>query len=161
MGRHTLLVIVVILFFALGVCGVFLYRYANSNLVQIYSTTESREQNTTQTKIDKQGGWISDLASIGKKDYTFATNEIFIEYNKHKKEIPIITAFELIIDKNDIYSVFCLMQTLRNSQVDFSVIKDSTKSQIFLNTQDSELLQRIILQLRTYDIHSSVREVKI
>ena len=39
-----------------------------------------------------------------------------------------------MIDKNDIYSMFCLMQTLRNSEVDFTVVKDGTKSQIFLNT---------------------------
>ena len=66
-----------------------------------------------------------------------------------------------MIDKNDIYSMFCLMQTLRNSEVDFTVVRDGAKSQIFLNTQDSRLLQNIILQLRVYDIHSSVREVKL
>lgn len=160
MGRRTLLLVVVLLFVILGLVGVYLVKFASVNFSQTTEKNITSEQNITKN-IAGSENWINELATIKKKDYVLPVNEIFIEYNRPKIEKPKITAYELLIDKNDIYSMFCLMQTLRNSEVDFTVVRDGAKSQIFLNTQDSRLLQNIILQLRVYDIHSSVREVKL
>lgn len=160
MGRRTLLLVVVLLFVMLGLVGVYLVKFASVNFSQIPEKNITNEQNISKNTAGSEN-WINELATIKKKDYVLPVNEIFIEYNRPKIEKPKITAYELMIDKNDIYSMFCLMQTLRNSEVDFTVVKDGAKSQIFLNTQDSKLLQNIILQLRVYDIHSSVREVKL
>ena len=160
MGRRTLLSVVVLLFVILGLVGVYLVKFASVNFSQTTEKNITSEQNITKN-IAGSENWINELATIKKKDYVLPVNEIFIEYNRPKIEKPKITAYELLIDKNDIYSMFCLMQTLRSSEVDFTVVKDGAKSQIFLNTQDSKLLQNIILQLRVYDIHSSVREVKL
>ncbi|QPH95204.1 hypothetical protein [Campylobacter concisus] len=160
MGRRTLLLVVVLLFVILGLVGIYLVKFASVNFSQIPENNITNEQNITKSTADSEN-WINELATIKKKDYILPVNEIFIEYNRPKIEKPKITAYELMIDKNDIYSMFCLMQTLRNSEVDFTVVRDGAKSQIFLNTQDSRLLQNIILQLRVYDIHSSVREVKL
>ena len=160
MGRRTLLLVVVLLFVMLGLVGVYLVKFASVNFSQTTEKNITSEQNITKNTAGSEN-WISELATIKKKDYVLPVNEIFIEYNRPKIEKPKITAYELMIDKNDIYSMFCLMQTLRNSEVDFTVVRDGAKSQIFLNTQDSRLLQNIILQLRVYDIHSSVREVKL
>lgn len=160
MGRRTLLLVVVLLFVMLGLVGVYLVKFASVNFGQTTEKNITNEQNITKNTAGSEN-WINELATIKKKDYVLPVNEIFIEYNRPKIEKPKITAYELLIDKNDIYSMFCLMQTLRNSEVDFTVVRDGAKSQIFLNTQDSRLLQNIILQLRVYDIHSSVREVKL
>ena len=160
MGRRTLLLVVVLLFVILGLVGVYLVKFASVNFSQTPENNITNEQNITKNTAGSEN-WINELATIKKKDYVLPVNEIFIEYNRPKIEKPKITAYELLIDKNDIYSMFCLMQTLRNSEVDFTVVRDGAKSQIFLNTQDSRLLQNIILQLRVYDIHSSVREVKL
>ncbi len=160
MGRRTLLSVVVLLFVMLGLVGVYLVKFASVNFSQTTEKNITNEQNITKNTAGSEN-WINELATIKKKDYVLPVNEIFIEYNRPKIEKPKITAYELLIDKNDIYSMFCLMQTLRNSEVDFTVVRDGAKSQIFLNTQDSRLLQNIILQLRVYDIHSSVREVKL
>ena len=160
MGRRTLLLVIVLLFVMLGLVGVYLVKFASVNFSQTTEKNMTNEQNITKNPAGSEN-WINELATIKKKDYVLPVNEIFIEYNRPKIEKPKITAYELLIDKNDIYSMFCLMQTLRNSEVDFTVVRDGAKSQIFLNTQDSRLLQNIILQLRVYDIHSSVREVKL
>ena len=160
MGRRTLLLVVVLLFVMLGLVGVYLVKFASVNFSQTTEKNMTNEQNITKNTAGSEN-WINELATIKKKDYVLPVNEILIEYNRPKIEKPKITAYELLIDKNDIYSMFCLMQTLRSSEVDFTVVKDGAKSQIFLNTQDSKLLQNIILQLRVYDIHSSVREVKL
>lgn len=160
MGRRTLLLVVVLLFVMLGLVGIYLVKFASVNFSQTTEKNITSEQNINKNTAGSEN-WINELATIKKKDYVLPVNEIFIEYNRPKIEKPKITAYELLIDKNDIYSMFCLMQTLRNSEVDFTVVRDGAKSQIFLNTQDSRLLQNIILQLRVYDIHSSVREVKL
>ena len=160
MGRRTLLLVVVLLFVILGLVGIYLVKFASVNFSQIPENNITNERNITKNTAGSEN-WINELATMKKKDYVLPVNEIFIEYNRPKIEKPKITAYELLIDKNDIYSMFCLMQTLRSSEVDFTVVKDGAKSQIFLNTQDSKLLQNIILQLRVYDIHSSVREVKL
>ena len=160
MGRRTLLLVVVLLFVMLGLVGIYLVKFASVNFCKTTEKNITNEQNITKNTAGSEN-WINELATIKKKDYVLPVNEIFIEYNRPKIEKPKITAYELLIDKNDIYSMFCLMQTLRNSEVDFTVVRDGAKSQIFLNTQDSRLLQNIILQLRVYDIHSSVREVKL
>ena len=160
MGRRTLLLVVVLLFVILGLVGIYLVKFASVNFSQIPENNITNEQNITKSTASSEN-WINELATIKKKDYVLPVNEIFIEYNRPKIEKLKITAYELMIDKNDIYSMFCLMQTLRSSEVDFTVVKDGAKSQIFLNTQDSKLIQNIILQLRVYDIHSSVREVKL
>ena len=160
MGRRTLLLVVVLLFVILGLVGIYLVKFASVNFSQTPENNITNERNITKNTAGSEN-WINELATIKKKDYVLPVNEIFIEYNRPKIEKPKITAYELMIDKNDIYSMFCLMQTLRSSEVDFTVVKDGAKSQIFLNTQDSKLLQNIILQLRVYDIHSSVREVKL
>ena len=160
MGRRTLLSVVVLLFVMLGLVGIYLVKFASVNFSQTTEKNITSEQNITKNTAGSEN-WINELATIKKKDYVLPVNEMFIEYNRPKIEKPKITAYELLIDKNDIYSMFCLMQTLRNSEVDFTVVRDGAKSQIFLNTQDSRLLQNIILQLRVYDIHSSVREVKL
>ena len=160
MGRRTLLLVVVLLFVMLGLVGIYLVKFASVNFSQTTEKNITSEQNITKNTAGSEN-WINELATIKKKDYVLPVNEIFIEYNRPKIEKPKITAYELLIDKNDIYSMFCLMQTLRNSEVDFTVVRDGAKSQIFLNTQDSRLLQNIILQLRVYNIHSSVREVKL
>ncbi|MFC2746766.1 hypothetical protein [Campylobacter concisus] len=160
MGRRILLLVVVLLFVILGLAGISLVKFASVNFSQIPEENITNEQNLTKNTTSNTN-WMSELATIRKRDYVLPVNEIFIEYNRPKIEKPKITAYELLIDKNDIYSMFCLMQTLRKSEVDFTVVKDGAKSQIFLNTQDSKLLQNIILELRVYDIHSSVREVKL
>ncbi|WP_262367253.1 hypothetical protein [Campylobacter concisus] len=154
------MLVVVLLFVMLGLVGIYLVKFASVNFSQTTEKNITSEQNITKNTAGSEN-WINELATIKKKDYVLPVNEIFIEYNRPKIEKPKITAYELLIDKNDIYSMFCLMQTLRNSEVDFTVVRDGAKSQIFLNTQDSRLLQNIILQLRVYDIHSSVREVKL
>ena len=160
MGRRVLLLVVGLLFVILGLVGISLVKFASVNFSQIYEENITNEQTLTKNTTSNIN-WMSELATIRKRDYVLPVNEIFIEYNRPKIEKPKITAYELLIDKNDIYSMFCLMQTLRKGEVDFTVVKDGAKSQIFLNTQDSKLLQNIILELRVYDIHSSVREVKL
>ncbi|MCR4942668.1 MAG: hypothetical protein K5978_07760 [Campylobacter sp.] len=160
MGKKTLLAVVLLLLLSVGMISVFLYDYADIGLLTTATDSENTDTNATKSTKQENKTWLKSLAKLGKKDYILPVNEIHIEY-KRKNTNTGKTAYELRINKNDVYSMFCLTQVLNKSNVDFTIIKDSVKSQIFLNTQDSELLQKIILELRKYNINSSVTEVKI
>lgn len=162
MGKHSLLAVVALLLLIVSGLGVYLYKFANTHLGDTPVKELQAVDNTTAQPVAKSDGWVAQLAGITKQDFALPANEIYIEYKRPSAKKPASkTAYELFIDKNDVYSMFCLTQTLKNTNVNFMIVKDGVKSQIFLNTQDSELLQRIILELKTYDIHSSVTEVKI
>lgn len=160
MSRHTLLSVIGFLVLSISILGGYLYKYANTNLEEIPKDIKSDNALGLTQDSSEKIGWLDKLANADKKEYALPVNEIYIEYARPLK-LNIKTAYQLLVDKNDGYSMFCIMQTLKNTNVDFTIVKDSVKSQIFLNTNDSELLQSVITQLKAYDIQTSVVEVKI
>lgn len=159
MKKYTLLVVVALLLLMLGVIAVALFKFANQTNPEPL-LTENFTENLNETNVNQNKSWMRELASVAKKDYSLAANEIYIEYARPIKEQS-KTAYQLNINKNDIYSMFCVTQTLRNANVDFMVVKDGVQSLIFLNTTDSEILSKIITELRNFNIQSNVTEVRL
>ncbi len=160
MHKHALLSIIVILFCALIFSGVGLYRFANNNLSEAPEIKVLNESQNNLDKSNKKKDWVGELANMPKTEYILPTNQIYIHYS-YPIQSDTKTAYELIVDKSDIYSMFCIKQTLYNENVDFTIVKDGNLNKVFLNTSDSKLLQDIILKLKSYDINSNVIEVKI
>ena len=123
-------------------CGALLYKYADVNLKEPTPTELKMSQNNEEQK------------------YALASNEIFIEFRDEPKA-AIKTAYQLMIDKNDLYSMFCLTQILKNIPVDFSVVKENSQNLIYINTQDNGVLDRIINELKAYDIRSTFKEIRL
>ncbi len=137
-----------------------LWRYANANLAQGDLGNETIQQTEIKNENKQVNLWVNELANLPQKEYILATNEIFIEFKD--KAIPKTkSVYQLIIDKDDIYSMFCLSQTLDSVSVDFSIVKQNSTNLIYLNTQDKDVLNRIINELKTYDIHSSIKEIRL
>lgn len=137
-----------------------LWRYANSNLAQGDLSSEIIQQTEIKNENKQVNLWVNELANLPQKEYILATNEIFIEFKD--KAIPKTkSVYQLIIDKDDIYSMFCLSQTLDSVSVDFSIVKQNSTNLIYLNTQDKDVLNRVINELKTYDIHSSIKEIRL
>ena len=91
MGRRVLLLVVVLLFVILGLAGISLVKFASVNFSQIPEENITNEQNLTKNTTSNTN-WMSELATIRKRDYVLPVNEIFIEYNLPKIEKPKITA---------------------------------------------------------------------
>lgn len=137
-----------------------LWRYANANLAQGDLSNETIQQTEIKNENKQVNLWVNELANLPQKEYILATNEIFIEFKD--KAIPKTkSVYQLIIDKDDIYSMFCLSQTLDSVSVDFSIVKQNSTNLIYLNTQDKDVLNRVINELKTYDIHSSIKEIRL
>lgn len=161
MKRHLHAFVIVCLLMFVCFSGFFLWRYANSNLAQniSYEQNFANEVESNESKV--ADSWVSDLANLTPKEYILATNEIFIEFKNEAKNPKSKSVYQLLIDKNDIYSMFCLSQTLKNISVDFSVIKENSKNLIYIDTQDKNILDRVVDELKAYDIHSRIMEVKL
>lgn len=143
------------------VCGALLYKYADVNLKEpapagLKVSQNNKESNLTVGPVS----WVVEMANLAPKKYALASNEIYVEFKDESKAV-IKTAYQLIIDKNDIYSMFCLTQTLKNIPVDFSVVKENSQNLIYINTQDGGVLDRVINELKAYDIRSTFKEIKL
>ena len=143
------------------VCGALLYKYAEVNLkepapMELKISQNGEERNLTA----RQTSWVGEMANLAPKKYALASNEIYVEF-KDESKAAIKTAYQLMIDKNDIYSMFCLTQTLKNIPVDFSVVKENSQNLIYINTQDNGVLNRVINELKAYDIRSTFKEIKL
>ena len=137
------------------VCGALLYKYADVNLKES-APAELQESNLTASPAS----WVGEMANLAPKKYALASNEIYVEFKDESKAVVKI-AYQLVINKNDIYSMFCLTQTLKNIPVDFSVVKENSQNLIYINTQDGGVLDRVINELKAYDIRSTFKEIKL
>lgn len=162
MGRHLLLATICILILGLGVAGVLLYRYAN---VGIFETAVSPSPEPSAAVVASvslsQNGYVGELAKLEQPSFMLPVNEIYIKYSRAIAPKASTSAYLLAIDKNDTYSMFCVNQILSQSGVEFSIIKDRQKSKIYLNTTDVGLLERVIKDLKSYEINSKVTEVRL
>lgn len=161
MGRHALLAIITILLISLGACGFMLYRYASAGAFEVARDFDDETGFDKAQDTNSSAGWVGQLANVKKPNFTLPVNEIFIEFKRETKAQKAKEAYLLLIDKNDIYSLFCVREVLGGTGVDFTIVKDALKSQIYLNTKDNKLLERIINELKNYDIHSKVKEVRL
>ena len=142
-------------------CGALLYKYADVNLKAPAPAELKISQNNKESNLTaRPASWVGEMANLTPKKYALASNEIFIEFRDEPKA-AIKTAYQLMIDKNDLYSMFCLTQILKNIPVDFSVVKENSQNLIYINTQDNGVLNRVINELKAYDIRSTFKEIKL
>lgn len=143
------------------ICGALLYKYADVILkVTVPAELKISQNNKESNLTASPASWVGEMANLTPKKYALASNEIFIEFKDNSKTV-IKTAYQLMIDKNDIYSMFCLTQTLKNIPVDFSVVKENSQNLIYINTQDNGILDRVINELKAYEIRSTFKEIKL
>ena len=161
MKRHLLAIVIVCLLAFICLSGFLLWRYANENLAQNFSHQQEIFNEVESNESRGANSWVDELANLTPREYILATNEIFIEFKNTTKDNIGTGVYQLLIDKDDIYSMFCLSQTLKNISVDFSVIKENSKNLIYINTQDIGVLNRVINELKAYDIRSQIMEVKL
>ena len=161
MKRYLLWGAMAFLLIFVCVCGTLLYKYADVNLKESAPAELKIPQNSEESNLTaSHTSWIGEMANLAPKKYALASNEIFIEFKDESKTV-LKTAYQLVIDKNDIYSMFCLTQTLKNIPVDFSVVKENSQNLIYINTQDGGVLDRVINELKAYDIRSTFKEIKL
>lgn len=156
MRKTILLSSFVALGFVLATVFFVLIRFANQTSPQVVAVAPVEKQ--TPQPIKQSGTWAQKMAQAATLDYHFPVNELFIQLELQDAKPPKEQIFQLVIDRSDLYSHFCIMQTLKTFPFPYTVIKDRQSNIIYINAQQKELLDDVVKRLKEYSIESIVRE---
>ncbi|MBS4274937.1 hypothetical protein [Campylobacter vulpis] len=119
-----------------------------------------KENNATNAVLDKTKTWQQELAMWPVKDFTPAAEQFRLYFDADTSELKEKNKYyQLIINKYDIYSMFCLRQTLDSFKVKYFLLKSVESPQIFLDTDNQKLIEEIINELKKYKINTQAKEI--
>ncbi|EAK0997454.1 hypothetical protein Q6T43_000368 [Campylobacter upsaliensis] len=119
-----------------------------------------KENNTTKAVLDKTKTWQQELAMWPVKDFTPAAEQFRLYFDADTSELKEKNKYyQLIINKYDIYSMFCLRQTLDSFKVKYFLLKSIESPEIFLDTDNQKLIEEIIIELKKYKINTQAKEI--
>lgn len=119
-----------------------------------------KENNTTKAILDKTKTWQQELAMWPVKDFTPAAEQFRLYFDADTSELKEKNKYyQLIINKYDIYSMFCLRQTLDSFKVKYFLLKSIESPEIFLDTDNQKLIEEIIIELKKYKINTQAKEI--
>ncbi|EAH5199474.1 hypothetical protein ACGYC4_000652 [Campylobacter upsaliensis] len=119
-----------------------------------------KENNTTKAVLDKTKTWQQELAMWPVKDFTPAAEQFRLYFDADTNELKEKNKYyQLIINKYDIYSMFCLRQTLDSFKVKYFLLKSIESPEIFLDTDNQKLIEEIIKELKKYKINTQAKEI--
>uniref|UniRef100_UPI003AF8A40A hypothetical protein n=1 Tax=Campylobacter upsaliensis TaxID=28080 RepID=UPI003AF8A40A len=119
-----------------------------------------KENNTTKAVLNKTKTWQQELAMWPVKDFTPAAEQFRLYFDADTSELKEKNKYyQLIINKYDIYSMFCLRQTLDSFKVKYFLLKSIESPEIFLDTDNQKLIEEIIKELKKYKINTQAKEI--
>lgn len=119
-----------------------------------------KENNTTKAVLDKTKTWQQELAKWPVKDFTPVAEQFRLYFDADTSELKEKNKYyQLIINKYDIYSMFCLRQTLDSFKVKYFLLKSIESPEIFLDTDNQKLIEEIINELKKYKINTQAKEI--
>ncbi|MBZ7936198.1 hypothetical protein H2279_06125 [Campylobacter sp. B0100352/1] len=132
---------------------------ANSDFIPEFAHNVSIEKEGQQ-KNNEDFTWQEELAKWPSKNFTPAAEQFNLYVDVDTSDLKEKSKYyQLIVDKNDIYSVFCLKQTLKSFDVKYFLLKSSGSPEIFLDTDNKELIDEIIKELKKYKISTQAKEI--
>ncbi|MFQ6342111.1 hypothetical protein [Campylobacter sp. VTCC 70190] len=155
----TISILSVLLLILLTIVFVLLWQFkANTNFVPQFAKDTNTQQNIqTQTQ---ELSWQEELAMWPTRDFTPAAEKFTLYFDVDTSELKEKSKYyQLIIGKYDIYSMFCLRQTLNSFNVKYFLLKAEDSPEIFLDTGNEKLIGNIINELKKYKIHTQVKEI--
>lgn len=120
----------------------------------VYVPTERQ----TPQPASQSTSWAQKMAQAATLDYHFPVNELFIKLELQHAKPPKEHIFQLVIDRSDEYSHFCIMQTLQSFSFPYTVVKDREGNAIYVNAQQQGLLRDVVERLKEYGIESTIKE---
>lgn len=104
--------------------------------------------------------WAQKLLKKPLPDYTPAAQRFAMSFEVDKAPLaPKNKYFQLFISKHDVYSIFCLKQTLNASKVRYNLTLTPQSAEIFLDTNEQKSVENIIQSLKKHDINANFAEV--
>lgn len=156
----TISILSVLFLSLLIVVLILIYKFkANSNFIPEIVHNANIEKDNKQNN-NKNFTWQEELAKWPSKNFTPAAEQFNFYIDVDTSDLKEKSKYyQLIIDKNDIYSVFCLKQTLKSFDVKYFLLKSSGSPEIFLDTGNKEFIDEIIKELKKYKINAQAKEI--
>lgn len=162
MKKYIFFFVLVVLFF--GFLGTMAYIVVDATKSDIQTNFLAQSPKTSfeekQNQDEEKPSWQEKLSLMKPKDYTPATERFSMVFEVDTSIFRSKSKYyQLIIDKNDVYSMFCLKQTLNSYQVKYSLMRTTEATEIFLETDKQALIDEIIARLKYYEINAKFEEV--
>ena len=106
--------------------------------------------------------WIKEMAHQDAREFIFPVNELFMQIDAYGQKSGTgskLKLVRLVIDRADRYSLFCIIQTLTSLHLPYMVIKEDKVPIIYIEEKSEKQLDKVVLELVTYDIKSKIVEV--
>lgn len=112
-------------------------------------------------KVDgRELTWQEELAHWPTVDFTPAAESFSLRFDVDTSEFREKTKyFQLVINRNDVYSMFCLRRVLDSSNVKYFLLKSGENPEIFLDTGNKKIIEDITKKLKMYKINTEVKEM--
>ncbi|ARJ56528.1 hypothetical protein [Campylobacter cuniculorum] len=160
MKKYTLVAILSALVLALLVVIFYLLWNFNSHSNTLPQFATDNDTNQSIVIDDKELTWQEELAQWPKRDFIPATEKFSLYFDADTSELKEKNKyFQLIINKYDVYSMFCLRQILNSFNVKYFLLKSDESPEIFLDTGNKNLIEDIIEELKKYKINTEVKEI--
>ncbi|EAH6205611.1 hypothetical protein K1320_000794 [Campylobacter jejuni] len=155
----TISILSILLLILLAVVFTLLWQFkANVNFIPQFA-----KDTNTQPSIQTQNqdlSWQEELAKWPTRDFTPAAEKFTLYFDADTSELKEKNKYyQLIVGKYDIYSMFCLRQTLNSFNVKYFLLKSGDNPEIFLDTGNEKLIDDIIKELKKYKINTEVKEI--
>ncbi|EAJ0750653.1 hypothetical protein ACAR72_000936 [Campylobacter jejuni] len=155
----TISILSILLLILLAVVFTLLWQFkANVNFISQFA-----KDTNTQPSIQTQNqdlSWQEELAKWPTRDFTPAAEKFTLYFDADTSELKEKNKYyQLIVGKYDIYSMFCLRQTLNSFNVKYFLLKSGDSPEIFLDTGNEKLIDDIIKELKKYKINTEVKEI--
>ncbi|EAJ1995517.1 hypothetical protein CRS45_03920 [Campylobacter jejuni] len=155
----TISILSILLLILLAVVFTLLWQFkANVNFIPQFA-----KDTNTQPSIQTQNqdlSWQEELAKWPTRDFTPAAEKFTLYFDADTSELKEKNKYyQLIVGKYDIYSMFCLRQTLNSFNVKYFLLKSGHNPEIFLDTGNEKLIDDIIKELKKYKINTEVKEI--
>jgi hypothetical protein len=143
------------------ILGVFLMNLLNFDETKVHVGKEYLSPlDTNKQEISfQEKTWAGELALSKSAQFTFPVNELFMQIDLKKYVPPKVKFFQLVVDKTDRYSLFCILQTLSSFNLPFVLEKEAKYPNVYVTSKTKEPLKKMIKRLKEYDIDSKIVEV--
>ncbi|AXP08582.1 hypothetical protein N4T57_04585 [Campylobacter hepaticus] len=132
----------------------------NANFTPKFAKDINTQQNAPNKNTNQNLSWQEELAKWPVRDFTPAAEKFTLYFNADTSELKEKSKYyQLVIGKYDIYSMFCLRQTLNSFHVKYFLLNSGSSPEIFLDTGNEKLINDIIQELKKYKINTQIKEI--
>lgn len=159
MKKYALYGVLVFLSLILLIAFIFMVRYLDIKKINISQTIN---YSFDEIKNELPKTWQDKLSSMKLADFAPSANEYYMSFNIDDSVVkPKEKVYALKIDKNDVYSMFCLKQTLQSFFIKYTLTQSRDGVVVYLDTNNEKVLQTLIDRLKIYSINANLKEIQL